>query len=77
MAEAGGECIEGAAALGENEASWSFAPKRPWRRGTYQVVVHPRIENPCGDEIGEGFEHPVGEALGSNRVPSALRFAVE
>jgi hypothetical protein len=77
VADDGGERVAGAAELGEGESSWSFAPKRPWRRGAYQIVVHPRLENPCGDEIGEGFQHPAGEALGSNRVASTLRFAVE
>ena len=77
VADEGGERLEGAAALSEGEASWSFAPSRPWRSGAYQIVVHPRLENPCGDEIGEGFEHPLGQGLGSNRIPSTLRFAVE
>ena len=71
VADSMGNRICGSAALSDGERRWSFAPATHWPPGSLQVIVHPRLENPCGDEPGEPFEHAAGQELGSSHA--ALR----
>ena len=68
VADAEGNRISGSATFADDERRWSFVPAAPWPHGAMQIVVHPRLENPCGDEPGEPFEHAAGQGLGSIRA---------
>jgi len=70
------ERVEGQASLVTGEREWRFTPDDVWRAGAHRVLVHPRLENPCGDELGEPFEHPVGEGLGAARRAASIHFTV-
>ena len=73
-----GARARGSAQLAPGERAWTFAPSGAWRRGA-RLAIHPRLEDPCGDEIGEPFEHGPGRGLGSARtttfVPVPIRTA--
>ena len=71
-----GNRIDGAATLDAGERRWSFAPAAPWPRGEFRIVVHPRLETPCGDEPGEPFEHAAGRGLGSKRAALRRAFTI-
>ena len=58
--------VRGRAPLAPGERSWSFVPAMPWRPGV-ALAIHPRFEDPCGDEIGEPFEHAPGAGLAGAR----------
>ena len=34
----------------------TFAPKRPWAKGDYKLVIDARLEDVCGNRVGEPFE---------------------
>ena len=61
-----GTRVVGTGRLEGFERTWSFVPAVAWRLGD-RLAVHPRLENPCGDEVGEPFEHASGGGLGSDR----------
>ena len=58
--------VAGTARLGDWERKWSFVPRVPWAAGD-KLAIHPRLEDPCGNEIGEPFEHRAGSGLGADR----------
>ncbi len=58
--------VAGRSRLGDGERRWTFVPKSPWRGGE-RLAVHPRLEDPCGDEPDEPFEHAAGTGLASAR----------
>lgn len=69
--------IDGSATLSDGERRWSFVPVAPWPTGLLQIVVHPRLENPCGDEPREPFEHAVWQGLGSSRAALRRTFTTQ
>ena len=76
VADMEGNRIGGSATLADGERRWRFVPALPWPRGTLQIIVHPRMENACGDEPGEPFEHPAGQGLGSHRAALNRAFTI-
>ena len=58
-----GELVEGSTALADQERRWTFAPIRPWRRASYQVVVQTTIEDLAGNNIGKPFEVDLFEGV--------------
>ena len=72
-----GNLIKGKAQLINEENVWVFTPTLPWRRGHLKLLVHPRLESPCGDEIGEAFEHAAGKGLGSQRAALSRWFNID
>ena len=77
VADAAGNRVDGAAHLIEGERRWRFAPAANWRRGTLYIIVHPRLESPCGDEPGEPFEHRSAQVVGSSLAVLRRSFLVE
>jgi hypothetical protein len=77
VANESGDRIKGKAQLINGENAWVFTPSVPWRREHLKLLVHPRLESPCGDEIGEAFEHAVGQGLGSQRAALSRWFNID
>ncbi len=73
VVDASGRRVAGSEQLGTFETRWIFTPDSAWTRGEYRVVLHPDLENPCGDRIGDAFEHPVASQV---ETPGELRFVV-
>ena len=71
-----GNVFPGRSELTDNEHRWSFYPEHCWEEGRYELLIHPRLENACGDQPDEPFEHRVGEGLGANRAPISIPFEV-
>ena len=76
VADVNGDRIDGSATLDAGERRWRFTPAAPWPRGEFRIVVHPRLETPCGDEPGEPFEHLAGQGLGSKRAVLRRAFVI-
>jgi hypothetical protein len=47
--DAAGNRVDGRAAIGQRDATWSFVPARAWTTEAYQVMVDPRIEDLAGN----------------------------
>jgi hypothetical protein len=62
-----GRAISGAAAVEDGERRWSFVPASTWRRGRYQVVVQPTLEDLAGNNVGKPFEVELPEDGGAQK----------
>ena len=52
-----GKRVAGEVRVGYKERTWSFAtPGDDWPAGEYQLVIDTRLEDPCGNRVGEAFE---------------------
>lgn len=56
VTDAAGKKVEGQVTVGGGERVVTFAPARPWRRGDYKLAVDTRLEDVCGNRVGEPFE---------------------
>jgi len=77
IAQADGWRVAGAASLTDAERRWAFVPDTAWAAGHYRLVVHPRLETPCGDEAGDLFEHPAGSSATPAVAAPVLDFVIE
>lgn len=68
-----GTRVEGSDQLVSFETIWAFTPHVAWVPGEYRVLLHPDLENPCGDRVGDAFEHVAGLQVD---VPHDLRFVI-
>jgi hypothetical protein len=61
--DAKGNRVEGAVTVGGGERVVTFAPKRPWARGDYKLIIDDELEDVCGNRVGQPFEvdvfHPI------------------
>jgi hypothetical protein len=51
-----GEQVPGEFTVGGGERVLTFAPKERWARGEYKLVTDTRLEDVCGNRVGEPFE---------------------
>ena len=51
-----GKPVPGRVSVGGGERVLTFAPDGAWAGGGYRLVVDPRLEDPCGNRVGEPFE---------------------
>lgn len=75
VAGAHGRKIAGKPDLGAGETEWRFVPAAAWKPGSYEVRVHPSLEDPAGNRLCAAFE----ERRQSERrcdAGAAIRFRV-
>jgi hypothetical protein len=56
VAAGDGRRLAGQSALANGESQWRFVPTLPWRAGTYELRVHPDLEDPQGNRQCSAFE---------------------
>lgn len=56
VVDADGKRVEGTVTVGGGERVVTFAPAKPWARGEYRLVIDARLEDVCGNRVGEPFE---------------------
>jgi hypothetical protein len=56
VTDTNGNIMPGLLTVGGGERVLTFAPKTPWRRGEYKLVADTRLEDVCGNRVGEPFE---------------------
>jgi hypothetical protein len=56
VADADGTPVPGTLTVGGGERVLTFAPEKPWKRGEYKLVAQTRLEDVCGNRVGEPFE---------------------
>ncbi|VTS02157.1 Uncharacterized protein OS=Singulisphaera acidiphila (strain ATCC BAA-1392 / DSM 18658 / VKM B-2454 / MOB10) GN=Sinac_5380 PE=4 SV=1 [Gemmata massiliana] len=56
VTDSDGKNVEGTLTVGGGERVVTFAPKNPWARGGYKLVADARLEDVCGNRVGEPFE---------------------
>ena len=56
VADAAGKRVPGTLTVGGGERVLTFAPRTPWKTGTYKLVGDTKLEDVCGNHVGEPFE---------------------
>jgi hypothetical protein len=56
IVDAAGKPIDGQTTVGGGERIVAFAPAKPLPRGAYKLIVDKRLEDVCGNRVGESFE---------------------
>src|SRR5262245_1358453 len=56
VTDAAGKKVDGQITVGGGERVVTFVPAKPWARGDYKLVVDSRLEDVCGNRVGEPFE---------------------
>jgi hypothetical protein len=51
-----GKKVPGTLTVGGGERVLTFAPSGRWMKGEHYLVVDPRLEDVCGNRVGEPFE---------------------
>jgi hypothetical protein len=55
----GAQEVAGEVMIDKHETRWSFTPLSDWSAGSYEVVVHPDLEDVCGNSILGAFDKPI------------------
>lgn len=64
-----GKSVPGQMTVGGGERVVTFAPARLWKPGQYRLVVDTRLEDACGNRIGEPFEVDIFREITQRIVP--------
>ncbi len=56
VADSAGKKVPGTLTVGGGERVLTFAPEKPWAKGEYRLMADPRLEDVCGNRVGEPFE---------------------
>ena len=56
VVDSSGQRVAGQETLTSNESLWLFKSAEAWHRGEYRIVIHPDLENACGDRVDQPFE---------------------
>jgi hypothetical protein len=55
-----GEVVQTRVSLAPDGTAARLVPSHPWRAGEYRLVVSERLEDVCGNRLGEALDHDLG-----------------
>lgn len=53
--------MKGKIILAENMQSIQFFPEKKWKKGEYQIVIHPNLEDISANSVNQTFDHKPSE----------------
>ena len=62
-----GQLLQTRVSLTPDETAARLIPSHPWRAGEHRLVVSERLEDVCGNRLGEALDHDLGDG-GSPRA---------
>ena len=69
--------VDGKVSVERDETEWRFTPDRPWRAGTYAIVIRTTLEDLAGNHINRPFDvdtfDPITRTVPSETVTLNLR----
>jgi hypothetical protein len=57
---AAGEAVQTRVSLGPDGTAMQLVPNHPWSAGEHRLVVSERLEDVCGNRLGEALDHDLG-----------------
>ncbi|MCZ2343263.1 MAG: Ig-like domain-containing protein, partial [Bacteroidales bacterium] len=72
VTDAAGKTVPGQITVGGGERIVTFAPTTAWQPGQYQLIVDTRLEDVCGNRVGEPFEVDIFREITQRIVPEFL-----
>jgi hypothetical protein len=55
-----GEVVQRRVSLSRDGTAARLIPSHPWRAGDHRLVVSERLEDVCGNRLGEALDHDLG-----------------
>lgn len=53
--------VFGQITLGVDDTNWSFTPEDKWQEGTYEIIVHPALEDIAANSLNQVFDHKTSD----------------
>ena len=75
--DAGGHRVPGELSVGGGERVLTFAPAKSWTAGCYHLTVDTRLEDLCGNRVGEAFEVDMFQQVQQKILTRTVRRAFE
>jgi hypothetical protein len=63
------ERVEGQVITWNDDRSWEFRPRFPWRAGEYRIVVLTILEDPQGNQVDKPFEVDMFDRVDKSATP--------
>jgi hypothetical protein len=55
-----GEVVQTGMSLAADGTAARLIPSHPWRAGEHRLVISERLEDVCGNRLGEALDHDLG-----------------
>jgi hypothetical protein len=69
--------VSGTVSVDRDETEWRFTPGRPWRAGTYSIVIRTTLEDLAGNHINRAFDvdtfDPITRTVETDTVSLTVR----
>jgi hypothetical protein len=69
--------VNGRAAIGSEERSWSFVPDAPWRASGVRLLIDPILEDGAGNSVARVFDRDLRDRADDPRDRQALYLDVD
>jgi hypothetical protein len=53
--------VYGKISLSKSGHNWSFTPEANWKKGAYEIIVHPALEDIAANSINQIFDHKLND----------------
>ncbi len=68
VVDASGDRVAGTLVLSNNEQTLCFAPHKPWLNSRYRILIDPKLEDVCGNNLIHGFDVFEASKISANYV---------
>ncbi len=68
--------VTGDIELRNGEQEWYFYPKKEWKKGDYQILIHPALEDICANSLNQIFDHQIEGFKQNSKEISILKFTI-
>tara|TARA_B110000091_G_scaffold178653_1_gene194531 strand:- start:1701 stop:2495 length:795 start_codon:yes stop_codon:yes gene_type:complete len=69
--------IHGLISLTNNEQKYTFKPVKNWKKGSYQILVHPSLEDIAANSVNQVFDHKPLDFNPKNKSSLTLKFTIQ
>jgi hypothetical protein len=69
--------IQGLISLTNKEQKYIFKPDKNWKKGSYQILVHPSLEDITANSVNQVFDHKPSDFNPKNKENLTLNFIIK
>lgn len=69
--------LPGKIILSQDEQKWKFIPRKKWKKGAYQIIVNPRVEDIAANSMNQLFDHKIADFKKNNDANLFIKFIIE
>ena len=75
--DSAGARIDGVSVITDHETRWAFAPRQPWARAAYALLVDTELEDLAGNNLKKLFDVAPGDSAATGVSASVVRLAFQ